>query len=153
MNRQFDFEKLVELCQRTHEETGRSAARAIDRSLVVRNWLFGWYIVEYEQNGADRAEYGAQTLKRLTAALKERIGRGFSVRSLEQFRRFFLQFNETMPQIRKSQTVSAISAAAHIPQTPSAKSAVSRQDLSPGASRRAVGDGAAGGCGGWRRQQ
>ena len=41
MSRLFDFEQLVELCQRTHEETRRSAVRAIDRSLVVRNWLFG----------------------------------------------------------------------------------------------------------------
>ena len=130
MSRQFDFEQLVELCQRTHEETRRSAVRAVDRSLVVRNWLFGWYIVEYEQSGADRAEYGAQTLKNLSAALKERIGRGFSVRSLEQFRRFFLQSDETMPQTGKSQTLSAISAAAHIPQTPSAKSAASREGLS-----------------------
>ena len=46
MNGGFDFERLVVLCQRTHEETRRSAVRAIDRSLVVRNWLFGWYIVE-----------------------------------------------------------------------------------------------------------
>ena len=64
----FDFERLVELCRRTHEETRRSAARAVDRSLVVRNWLFGWYIVEFEQSGADRAEYGRQTLKKLSAA-------------------------------------------------------------------------------------
>ena len=42
MTRQFDFERLVELCRRTHEEARRSAARAINRSLVVRNWLFGW---------------------------------------------------------------------------------------------------------------
>ena len=77
MSQPFDFERLVELCRRTHEETRHSAARAVDRSLVVRNWLFGWYVVEYEQSGADRAEYGAQTLKKLSAALKERIGAGF----------------------------------------------------------------------------
>ena len=130
MSQEFDFERLVELCWRTHEEARRSASRAIDRTLVVRNWLFGWYIVEYEQSGADRAKYGAQTLKNLSAALKERIGRGFSVRSLEQFRRFFLQFDKIIPQTGKSQTLSAISAAAHIPQTPSAKSAASREGLS-----------------------
>ena len=63
MSQQFDFELLVELSRRTYEETRHSAARAIDRSLVVRNWLLGRYIVEYEQQGADRAEYGSQTLK------------------------------------------------------------------------------------------
>ena len=130
MSQPFDFERLVELCRHTHEETRRSAARAIDRSLVVRNWLFGWYIVEYEQRGADRAEYGAQTLKKLSAALKARIGRGFSLRSLEQFRRFYLQSEETLPQAGKAQTLSAISAAAQNPQTPSAKSTVSGEGLS-----------------------
>ncbi len=58
MSQQFNFENLVALCGRPHDQTQRSAARAIDRSFVARNWLFGWYIVEYEQNGADRAEYG-----------------------------------------------------------------------------------------------
>ena len=130
MEKRFDFERLVELCRRTHQETRRTAARAIDRSLVVRNWLFGWYIVEYEQSGEDRAEYGAQTLKRLSAALKERIGRGFSLRSLEQFRRFYLQSEEILPQAGKTQTLSAISAAAQNPQTPSAKSTASGGGMS-----------------------
>lgn len=129
MSQEFDFERLVELCRRTHEETRQAASRAVDRSLVVRNWLFGWYIVEYEQSGADRAEYGAQTLKKLAAALKAKIGDGFSVRSLEQFRRFFLQFQESVPQTAKSQTVSAISGTAHISQTLSAKFAASREGL------------------------
>ena len=71
MSRKFDFENLVELCRRTHEETQRSAAQAIDRSLVARNWLFGWYIVEYEQNGADRAEYGSQILGRVSSRLQQ----------------------------------------------------------------------------------
>ena len=97
MNSGFDFERLVELCQRTHEETRRSAARAIDRWLVVRNWLFGWYIVEYEQNGADQAEYGAQTLKNLSAALTAAIGRGFSVDTLERMRRFYSVYEYVLP--------------------------------------------------------
>ena len=132
MNQPFDFERLVELCRHTHEETRHSAARAVDRSLVVRNWLFGWYIVEYEQSGADRAEYGAQTIEKLSTALRERIGRGFSVRSLEQFRRFYVQFEETLPQAGTPQTVSAVSAAAQIPQTPSAKSTASGEGTVPG---------------------
>ena len=132
MSQAFDFERLVELCQRTHEETRRSGARAVDRSLVLRNWLFGWYIVEFEQSGADRAEYGRQTLKRLSAALRTRIGRGFSLRSLEQFRRFYLQFEEILPPAGKTQTLSAISAAAQNPQTPSAKSTAPGAGMSQG---------------------
>ena len=102
MEKRFDFERLVELCQQTHEETRRSAARAVDRSLVVRNWLFGWYIVEFEQSGEDRAEYGAQTLKRLSAALKERIGRGFSVDSLERMRRFYMGYEDVLSDVPAS---------------------------------------------------
>ena len=117
MSGEFDFERLVELCRHTHEETRRSAARAIDRSLVVRNWLFGWYIVEYEQSGADRAEYGAQTLKKLSVALKERIGRGFSVRYLRQFRRFYLEFKGVVPEFDKRRTVFSVSATEEIRQT------------------------------------
>ena len=69
MSTDFNFVRLVELCQRTYEETRHSAARAIDRSLVVRNWLFGWYIVEYEQHGAERAEYGRQLLVRIAGQI------------------------------------------------------------------------------------
>ena len=109
MSQVFNFDNLVELCRRTHEETQRSAARAVDRSLVVRNWLFGRYIVEYEQHGADRAEYGAQTMKRLSAALKAKIGRGFSMDSLEQMRRFYLLYKHlgsAPSETAKSETAS-----------------------------------------------
>jgi hypothetical protein len=67
----FAFPNLGELCRRTHEEMRRGAAKAINAYLVVRNWFFGWYIVEYEQNGADRSEYGAATLQNLSAALSQ----------------------------------------------------------------------------------
>ncbi len=124
MSQEFDFEHLVELCRRTHEETRCSAAQAVERSLVVRNWLFGWYIVEYEQHGADRAKYGAQTLKRLSAALKARIGRGFSMDSLEQMRRFYLRHKHLMPdpsKTSKSETPSRISGSPEISETASRK--------------------------------
>ena len=91
MSQGFDFEKLVELCRRTQEETRHSAARAVDRSLVARNWLFGRYIVEYEQNGADRAKYGSQLLARIASRL-QRIGiKGSSVTRLKLYRRFYQQ--------------------------------------------------------------
>ena len=91
MSRQFDFEHLVELCLRTHEETRLSAARAIDCSLVVRNWLFGWYIVEYEQNGIDRAEYGTQLLSRKAERFRQAGIRGASTTGLKLFRQFYRQ--------------------------------------------------------------
>jgi len=56
------FEQLVELIERTHYELHSRAARSVDAALVIRNWLFGWYIVEYEQKGEDRAEYGSRLI-------------------------------------------------------------------------------------------
>ena len=99
MSQKFDFENLVELCQRTHEETQRSAARTVDRSLVVRNYLFGRYIVEYEQHGADRAEYGGQLLAKIASRL-QRIGiKGSSVTRLKLYRRFYQKQKEIGPTL------------------------------------------------------
>ncbi|MCU0757030.1 MAG: hypothetical protein MUE46_18285, partial [Xanthomonadales bacterium] len=54
------FENLVSLCHGAHEELFHRASRVVDAHLVVRNWLFGCYIAEFEQLGADRAHYGAR---------------------------------------------------------------------------------------------
>ena len=131
MSRRFDFERLVELCRLTHEETRRSAVQAAERSLVVRNWLIGCYIVEYEQQGSDRAEYGTQTLKNLSEALRARVGRGFSVDALERMRRFYVLHERTpakIPKETKSATPSRISGAQSISETASRNS----PDPSPG---------------------
>ena len=59
MSGAFDFEHLVGMCRRAHQEMRRRAIRMVDRSLVERNWLFGQYIVEFEHGGAGRGEvYG-----------------------------------------------------------------------------------------------
>ena len=91
----FDFEQLVDICRRTHEETHRSVVRAVDRSLVVRNWLFGWYIVEYEHGGADRREiYGVRLIERLSARLKAARIKGCSPTNLRKFRQFHVAYPE-----------------------------------------------------------
>ena len=99
MSQAFDFERLVELCRWTHEETRRSATRAVDRSLVVRNWLFGWYIVEFEQSGADRAEYGVRLLSRMSDRLRETGIRGTSTTRLKLYRQFYRQRGSIGPAL------------------------------------------------------
>jgi predicted nuclease of restriction endonuclease-like (RecB) superfamily len=91
---QFDFESLVRLCRQTHESMQIHAARAINRGLVVRNWLFGWYLVEFEQNGSDRAAYGAKLIKTLAARLKRLGIKGTSISSLKQIRSFYLLYRQ-----------------------------------------------------------
>lgn len=65
------FGDLTSIIQTTHDAALSSAVKAINRMQTMRNWLIGYYIVEYEQNGKDRAEYGAKLLKKL----EERVNR------------------------------------------------------------------------------
>lgn len=57
----------------------------------MRNWLFGWYIVEYEQKGADRANYGAQLIPNLAKKLKGQI-KGSSFTNLNLCRQFYQSY-------------------------------------------------------------
>ena len=78
-----DFEALVGCIQATSDALRQDALVVINRSVTARAWLTGYYIVEYEQHGADRAKYGEGLLKRI----EERLGsKGFSVESLKKFR-------------------------------------------------------------------
>ncbi len=124
MSQAFDFENLVELCRQTHEETQRSAARAIDHLLVARNWLFGWYIVEYEQHGADRAEYGRGLIASLSGKLKAGEIKGCSPTNLRKFREFYLAYSEIQQTVSVESTEStknrqSISGSREISETPS----------------------------------
>lgn len=86
MSSAFDFDVLVDLCRETNQAMQARLGRVADSALAARNWLIGWYIVEFEQNGRDRAAYGTALLNRLSDSL----GKGFSARSLRQFRAFYL---------------------------------------------------------------
>ena len=123
MSQQFDFENLVELCRRTHEETQRSAARVVDRSLVARNYR---YIVEYEQNGADRAEYGSQLLDRVSSRLQKIGIKGSSATRLKLYRRFYQQQKGIGP------TLSAqLASLASVDGTPEIRPTVSVESIEP----------------------
>ena len=90
-----EFGKLLELFKQTQTSMQIQAARSVDTALVVRNWMFGWYIVEFENGGAERTElYGKKLLKKLSEKLMATLGKGFSKRSLEQYRKFYLSYNE-----------------------------------------------------------
>ena len=67
-----NFAALVEVVRQVHEQSAAAAGRAVNVSLTLRNWLIGWHIREYEQSGADRAEYGDRLLDRLAQALRQK---------------------------------------------------------------------------------
>lgn len=130
-----EFEQLLILFKETHQELQKRAARSVDITLVIRNWLFGWYIVEFEQGEATRAElYGKKLIDRLSAELKAAGLKGASPTSLKQCRAFYIAYSEirqALPdqslnegEIRQAltdQSRSSISSVAVILQTVSAE--------------------------------
>ena len=75
------------------------AFAAVNYSLVERNWRIGKRIVEEEQNGEARAEYGKHIIEVASAALTEEFGKGFSETNIMNFKKFYLKFKElTIPQ-------------------------------------------------------
>lgn len=75
------------------------AFAAVNYSLVERNWRIGQRIVEQEQNGASRAEYGKHVIEVASAALTKEFGKGFSETNIMNFKKFYLKFKElTIPQ-------------------------------------------------------
>jgi predicted nuclease of restriction endonuclease-like (RecB) superfamily len=89
------FEQLVFTIQQTHHTLQESAVKAINKHLTIRNWLIGLYIIEFEQNGEDRAKYGEKLLQKLAERLSIDA---LSYRNLRLFRLFY----QTYPQIGKA---------------------------------------------------
>lgn len=86
-----NFEKLVVSIQTTSSLLQQDAVKAINIRLTFRNWLVGFYIVEYEQNGEDRAQYGQQLL----ASLAREINiKGLGETNLKLCRQFYVVYPE-----------------------------------------------------------
>ncbi len=100
-----------------------SAARSVNAAMTAAYWLIGHRIVEFEQSGEERAEYGTALLERLGEDLTGRFGRGFSRQNLQHMRLFYLAY----PPDRIRQTLSGKLTRPHqlpIRQTPSGNSEV-----------------------------
>jgi predicted nuclease of restriction endonuclease-like (RecB) superfamily len=95
---------LVKEIRELVQNARRTASRNVNHLQVITNFEIGRRIVEYEQQGSKRAEYGKKILTELSHRLTEELGRGFSTTNLEYMRRFYLDYYETIPQI--PQTVS-----------------------------------------------
>ncbi len=98
------------------ESARRASARTINTIITATYWEIGRRIVEFEQGGSKKAEYGEQLIDRLSNDLTKRFGRGFKRRNLFQIRAFYIAYPEIV------QTVSAQSNTNEIMQTASAQS-------------------------------
>jgi len=86
-----NFDSLVEKIKLTHKVLQAQSVKAVNIGLTMRNWLIGFYIVEFEQNGEDRAIYGEKLIYKLSQKMAIR---GLSETNLKNSRLFYLAYSE-----------------------------------------------------------
>ncbi len=89
-----NFEHLCTAICNLHNNLRSAVAHSANKALTVRNWLIGWYIVEYEQNGEDRARYGTGLIEKLSGRLRTSSVKGMSVPALRSYRQFYSVYNK-----------------------------------------------------------
>jgi predicted nuclease of restriction endonuclease-like (RecB) superfamily len=87
-----EYGSLVGDITKLLEHSRRASARSINTIMTVTYWEIGRRIVEFEQKGEKRAEYGKAVIERLSSDLSSKFGRGFSRQNLQQMRQFYLSF-------------------------------------------------------------
>lgn len=116
-----DFDALVQAFEQTSAHISAQTSKAINVGLTLRNWLFGYYIHAYEQNGTDRAAYGERLLECLAERLKAKNISRTDERELRRYRQFYMAY----PQIRDSLSPE------FVPQLPDGWLATIRDSVSP----------------------
>ncbi|MBD3807896.1 MAG: hypothetical protein IE880_04170 [Epsilonproteobacteria bacterium] len=103
---------LISTISTVHQTFQTKALQSVSVNLTLRNFIIGYYIVEYEQNGRDRATYGSKLIENMAKKLSHI--KGMSTSNLKSFRQFYLiypQIGQTLSDqfqliAQKSQTVS-----------------------------------------------
>jgi len=116
------FQQVVELLQNARQQV----LRTVNSTMVCTYFEIGRMIVEDEQSGKDRAEYGKQLLKGLSVQLTNEFGKGFSVESLDRMRKFYRVYSISSSlmriiEITNSSSVMTISESANLEETSFAK--------------------------------
>ena len=103
------YNQLLDNIGSTLQKARENAIKAINTELVKANWEIGRHIVEFEQQGKERAEYGSELLVSLSKDLKTKFGKGFSRSNLQLMRLFYIKYPNFQTVFGKSkirQTVS-----------------------------------------------
>lgn len=98
MNQKNNLERLTNTIQETNQFFINRVRKQVNVAMTLRNWIIGCHIVEYEQSGEDRAEYGKKVLETVAVRLKEKGIKGMAETNLKLFRMFY----NTYPQIRQT---------------------------------------------------
>lgn len=91
-----DFDQLIKVIENTHTVLFTQATKSVNVCLSLKNWLIGFRITEYEQNGNDRALYGANLIDQLSSVLKRQKIPHSSPRRLYEYRLFYQSYPEIL---------------------------------------------------------
>ena len=86
-----DFGKLIDSIQSANTHLQQNAVKAVNINLTLRNWLIGYYIVEFEQKGEDRAVYGSNLMNVLAQKIKIK---GLTSPELSRCRQFYTTYSD-----------------------------------------------------------
>ena len=86
------FKELIKTLSGINNDLREQAVRAVNVSLTLRNWFFGYYIVEFEQNGKDRADYGKALLSKIAAEMNTQSIPNSNERELRRYRQFYTTY-------------------------------------------------------------
>jgi hypothetical protein len=95
------FSKISELIS----DAQKFVVKSVNQTIVLTYFEVGRLIVEDEQEGEERAEYGKGVLKELSHKLTQEFGKGYSVYNLERMRKFYLSYNPKLHEFEKSASI------------------------------------------------
>ena len=99
LTKQNNFDQLIDNVYQTHCLLQQTAQKAVNHYLVIKNWLTGFYIIEYEQKGEDRAKYGERLIDEMSKKLKSKGLKGYSQMSLRNCRSFYRTYSQIQQSV------------------------------------------------------
>jgi predicted nuclease of restriction endonuclease-like (RecB) superfamily len=103
-----DFNSLVNSIKEAHQFLQAEAAKSVNISITIRNWMIGYYIQEFEQKGEDRAKYGEKLLPNIEKQLSGSGIKGMTTRRFREYRRFYTIYPQIGQVISKMLPVDTI---------------------------------------------
>ena len=91
-----EFQLLADSIIQINDKASSAAKSAVNQLMTLRNWVIGYYIVEYEQEGSDRAEYGSHLLKNLENQINQKGMNATLFKACRQFYKVYPQIGSTV---------------------------------------------------------
>jgi predicted nuclease of restriction endonuclease-like (RecB) superfamily len=105
-----NFKLLTKQIEAVHQSLQNDAVNAVNRHITMRNWIIGYYIVEYQQSGIDRARYGNKILEKLARAFAKTLLKGLTITELSRFRQFYICYPTIINMISQKKMIANLDA-------------------------------------------